>query len=120
MGREKDLFDRAAGDAFFSNRGLSGAKQFKAGVEAVVQVLRRRDRRPANGNSKLHGCGVVDQQETAMLVLDCHAVRKQSEDIPQNAQLGIPGESYIVMRRGGLQVVVGAALHDRQGCQSLL
>ena len=36
MGREKDLFDRAAGYAFFCHRRPAGAKQFKAGFAAVV------------------------------------------------------------------------------------
>jgi len=55
-----------------------------------------------------------------MLVLNRHAGRKHSEDIPQNAQLGILGASDIALRRGGLQVVFGAALHNRRGCQTLL
>jgi hypothetical protein len=50
----------------------------------------------------------------AMLVLNRYARRQHPENVPQNAQLGINGECAIIFRRGGPQVVLGTAMHDRR------
>jgi hypothetical protein len=120
MGREKRLFALTAGHRFLDNGAATGAQQFKAGFAAVGQFFRIRRRRPAAGHPKLRRGGIVHQQEAALRVLNRHAAGERSENIPQNAELGIHGESATGFRRGGLRVVFGAALHDREVCQALL
>ena len=78
VGGEKDLLDRAAGDAFLGNGGAAGAQQFDAGFAAVVQFLRRRRAGCAAAIRKLRRGGVVHQQETAVLVLHRDAGRAAS------------------------------------------
>ena len=81
MGGEEHLFERSAADGFFGDVGAAGAQQFKTGLAAVVQLLRGRDGRRAGHHPKLGGRGVVDQQETALLVLNRDAGREHSENI---------------------------------------
>ena len=121
MGGEKDLFDLAAGHAFFRNGSAAGAEQFKAGFAALVQFLRwrsaagsaaairtapRRRRSPAGNGPARPG---PSRRPGSIL--------KTSLRILSSVSAAIGSPSF---RRGGLQVVVGAALHDRRLWRSLL
>ena len=117
MAGEKDLLDRAAGEAFFRNGGAPGAEQFDTGFAAVVQFP---GSDLAGGDPKLGRRGIVHQQEAALLVLNRDAGGEHSEHIPQNAEFALADEFVLVCRCGGLQVMLGAALHGRRTCQGLL
>ena len=110
MGRKQHLLATGMGHGFFDNGRAAGAQQFQAGLPAVREFVRMRRRRSVQGNPKLRRGGVVDQQKTALLVLNRHAVGKHSENISQNTQLGF----------GDLRIAWGTALHSHGACQTLL
>ena len=99
MGGEKDLLGLALGEVFFGDNRAARAQQCDAGFAAMIQILRRQRRG-----------GVVHQQETALLVLNRHAVGEHPEDVAQNIQFGIH-RGFVAFRRRC--VVLVAAWHDR-------
>ena len=112
-GYDQRVLDRAVADAFFRDNGAAGAQHRDAGLAAAVEFFRTACRRIRCGHAKLRGGGVVDQQEASLFVLHRHAGREQSENIPQNAEIGIRG-GFAVLRWGILPVEAGGALHDRR------
>src|ERR1700722_11806649 len=81
MGRKKDLLALAAGDAFFRNGGTPGTEQFEADFASVVQWLRGKRGWLSVGHPELGRGRVVDQQETAVLVLNGNAGRGHSKNV---------------------------------------
>ena len=114
---EKHLSGLAAGEGFFQNRRAAGAEQFKTGL-AAIGLLRRRRR--GRGHLEQRRRGIVRQQELTTFVPNRHAVWKQPEDIPQDAQFGIEGAFITGLRRGRLKVMFIGTMHGRRAWQSLL
>ena len=103
---EKYMFGRTGGHGLLQHGGTAAAQQFKAGLVAVAQLRRR-----CRGHLEQRGGGIVHQQEIAVLVLNCHAGRKQSEDIPQDAQFGIKIAFITGLRLGRLKVMFIGTVH---------
>ena len=115
---EKHLFGLAVANGFFQHGGAAGAQQFETGFAAIAQL---RSRRRGRGHLQQGRCGVVHQQELAVLVLNRHAGRKQSEDIPQDAQFGIESRFHCrPASRPPESRVCATALHSRGAWQSPL
>ena len=103
MRGEENLFGRAVANGFFQHGRAAGAQQFKAGILALAQL---RSHRRGGGHLQQGGCGFVHQQKLALLILNRHPGRKQSEDIPQDAQFGIESAFIAGLRRGRLKIDV--------------
>ena len=117
MRGQENLLGRAIADGFFQHGRAAGAQQFEAGILALAQL---RSHGRGGGHLQQRGGGFVHQQELALLVLNRHAGRKQSEDIPQDAQFGIESAFIAGLRRGRLKIIFLRTVHGREAWQSPL
>src|SRR5579871_1427512 len=112
MRGKNHMFAIVAGDTHFGNRRTPGVEQLKSGLPPFVQMFRGGLARPVGGHSELRGGCIVDQQETALLVLNGHAGRKQLENILQESEFAVAGGFAPVLRGnrwnwGGWRVLHG-------------
>ncbi len=110
------LSGRTGANGLFHDGRAAAAQQFKAGLTAVGQLGRRRSRR---GHLQQRCGGIVHQQEIAVLVLNRHAGREQSENFPQDAQFGVI--AFVTgLGLGRLKIVFMGTMHGSAVWQSPL
>jgi hypothetical protein len=113
------LLALVSADAHFRNSSASGAKQLKPGLLPLVQLSRGKFALLPASHAQLRRGGLVDEQETALLVLDRNTHREEPENILQKAGFALEsGLGFGLCGRGDL--IGRRALHNRGGCQSLL